>query len=168
MTAEDLRSAAGDREAVAELLAWIGGSRRRFDRVAEWFHDPDPRVARRAGRAMLECVTTHPAWLAGHVSGMLARWRGCPAVARLTFRMWMVGEIPPDCTGGVLHAALAALSDRHPVAVRANALSVLARTGGSHPEWMDEVRAVVDAAWQDAPPGFRARVRREFGRAPRR
>lgn len=163
---EDALRIGKSKRQVLEIAAWVGGDRRRFGKLVGLMKGPDSKLANRAAWVAGSCVDVRPGLLKPHLGellDLLERPGLHAAIPRNTFRMLQNAPISGDLEGRVLSAALAALGGAVPVAVKANAMTVLKRLAAEIPEILAEVRLLIDEQSHDASPAFRIRARREFG-----
>lgn len=128
----------------------------------ELFLGGEFRLAQRSAMAVGICAERHPALVRPYLKRMIARMDEPGvhvAVRRAVVRTLQTADIPPALLGRVAEVCFRYLAAQDSaIAVRACAMTVLARIAGREPELARELRLVIERQLPWASPGFRARA----------
>ncbi len=129
------------------IARWIGGDARRFAQLMELLLRGEYRVTQRAAWIVSTCADSHPDLIGPWLKPMLKKMREPGvhnAVPRNVVRIFQFIEIPRPLMGETASACFAFLNDAQaPIAVKANAMTVLARIAQREPDLRHELELVV-------------------------
>ncbi len=149
-----------------EVVAWIGRSPVRLAQVVALVLLGSRQQAQRASYPLSFAVEEQPNLGQPHVLELLGNL-GRPdlhgAVIRNILRLLRFVPLAPAYEGEMFSAAFAALVGPVEIAVKSDAISVLARLVQRYPEMKSEVELTIREGLAGATPAYRARARREFG-----
>jgi hypothetical protein len=155
------------------IVSWIGADAKRFKQLMDLFLGGEYRLTQRSAMAVGIFAGRHPAMIAPYLGRMLARMEEPGvhiAVRRCVVRTLREIDIPAGQLGRVATLCFGYLtSGDSPVAVKAFAMTVLARIARTQPDLGRELRLVIEQQMPYGSSGFRscaARVMRELGAGP--
>jgi hypothetical protein len=149
-----------------DVVAWIGRSPTRLAQVVALVLRGSRQQAQRASYPLSFAVEEQPKLGKPHVLELLENLSRADlhgAVVRNTMRLLRFVPLEPTYEGEMFSAAFAALVGPVEIAVKSDAISVLARLVQRYPEMRPEVELTIREGLAGATPAYRARARREFG-----
>ncbi|MEW6512173.1 MAG: hypothetical protein AB1428_14575 [Bacteroidota bacterium] len=142
---------------------WVGRDRARFRKLMRIFLKGDGLLARRSAWVVGICADNAPDLVCPYLGQMIQRMEEPEihdAVKRNVVRLLQFVEIPPHLLGRVATICFGYLTSLEvPVAVKANAMTVLAKIARKRPDLARELRLVVDQQLPFAAGAIRARAR---------
>ena len=148
-----------------EVVDWVGHSAGRFAQLVALVLHGSRQQAQRASYPMSFAVEAVPALGGPH-------GRGCSAISsgrtcmgggiRNTMRLLRFVKLSAANEGEIFAIAFVALNGPVEIAVKADAISVLARLVRRFPELSPEVEAAIREALPSTTPAFRTRAKMEF------
>ncbi len=146
------------------IVRWVGRDPRRLARVMKIFLGSDALLTQRSAWIVGVLADHHPAMLEPWLGKMIRKMKEPGvhnAVRRNVVRALQFMEIPPRQLGTVAAVCFDELtSGGSPAAVKASAMSVLARIARREPDLAREVRLVIEQQLPYAPGSFHARARK--------
>jgi hypothetical protein len=150
-----------------DVVAWVGHSAARFAQVVTLVLHGTHQQAQRASYPMTFAVEAQPQLGTPYVLALLANLHRADihgAVIRNTMRLLRFVPLESEYEGEMFSAAFAAVSGPVEIAVKSDAISVLARLVKCYPEMKSEIELTIREGLAGATPAYRSRARREFGR----
>ena len=150
------------------IVRWIGADASRLARLMSVFLGNDALLTQRSAWAVGVYADVHPALLEPWIAKMLKKIREPgvhDAARRNVVRALQFMEIPPRLLGKVAAVCFDELSSG-PMAVKASAMTVLARIVQREPGLAREVRLIVEQQLPYCAPSFLARARRVMKTLP--
>ncbi len=148
-----------------DVVNWVAGSAESFAQLVEIVLHGSYQQAQRASYPMGFAVEAWPKLGSRQVLKLLENL-GRPdlhgAVVRNTMRMLRFVPLSPVFESQMFSVAFAALGGPAEIAVKSDAISVLARLVQRFPEMRSEVELLICEGLPSATPAYHARVRREF------
>ena len=148
-----------------EVVDWVGHSARRFAQLVALVLHGSRQQAQRASYPMTFAVEAVPALGGPHVPELLRNLQRADlhgGVIRNTMRLLRFVKLNAANEGAIFATAFAALNAPVEIAVKADAISVLARLVRRFPELYPEVEAAIREALPGTTTAFRSRARTEF------
>ena len=150
------------------IAQWIGTDAKRFANLMRVYLGGDFREAQLAAGALFSCFEIHPElfvpWLPEIVQRMDEQ-EVHPAVRRVGVWTLQTVEIPRRLQGRVANACFRYLSNlSEPIAIRAFAMTVLARIAEAEPDLTRELRQTIAAVLPYGTAALRARARHVLNR----
>jgi len=143
---------------------WVGNSPRRFKQLMELFLRGDYRVTQRSAWIVSCCADRHPALVESWLPAMVKKMKEPgvhDAVPRNVVRILQYIDIPRPILGSVMAQCFDYLaSPDSPIAVRANAMTVLGNIAKKQPAIVKELRALIEQMLPHAGPGLLSRGRK--------
>lgn len=148
----------------SKIVAWVGGSQKRFDQLIHLFFTDEYRVVQRAAWPVSYCVADHPQLIQKHFK-TLVRTLEQPAVPgavkRNSMRLLQHVTIPSSFQGSIMDLCFRYISDpQEAAAVKAFSLTVLGNLSKLYPEILPEIKVIVEERWDTETPAFRSRAKR--------
>ena len=135
------------RQAV-KVANWVGNDPKRFTQLMELFLRGDYRVTQRSAWIVSCCADHHPALIRPWLPAMVKKMQEPgvhDAVPRNVVRILQYVDIPRPILGRVMAQCFEYLaSPGSPIAVRANAMTVLANIAKKQPAIKRELRALIE------------------------
>ncbi len=152
------------------IVQWIGADASRLARFMKVFLSSDPLLTQRAAWVVGVFVDSHPGILQPWLTKMLRKMQEPgvhDAVPRNVMRALQFMEIPQRQLGNVAAACFHALaSGGTPLAVKASAMTVLARIVEREPGLAREVRLMIEQQLPYGAASFHARARKILASLP--
>jgi hypothetical protein len=155
------------------IVAWIGADAKRLKKLMDLFLEGEYLVTQRSAMAVGIFAERHPALVAPYLGRMLALMEEPGvhvAVRRCVVRILRDVHIPAGQLARVANLCFGYIaSGDSPVAVKAFAMTVLARIARSKPDLGRELRLVIEQQLPYGSSGFRscaARILRELAAGP--
>jgi hypothetical protein len=151
------------KEQMMRIQAYIGDDKTRFSELMEIFLNDTPKMMEYAGWALSHCADAHPGLVMPYVKYLVPHARNAPhvAIVRNIVRVLQFCPLERDDEGPVYDLCWdLAESTKEDIAVRANALSVLARIAESYPDLASEVYALAQGFQQFESAGLKSRGKR--------
>jgi len=153
------------REQVTRIVQWIGRDTGRIAALIDIFIRDEYRVVQRAAWIVSDVGRLHPELMQPHIPSLVQRLedKGTHiAVKRNVYRLMQYLELPEAVHAPLMNSCFASLADpREALAVRAFAMSILARLAGIYPEIGQELRLIIEDSLQhEAAPSFKSRARK--------
>ncbi len=147
-----------------KIEKWVGGDPKRFRRLMKLFLGEDYRVTQRSAWIVSRCADHHPALIRPWLPAMVKKMQEPGvhnAVPRNVVRMLQYVDIPRPILGRVMGQCFDYLaSPGYPIAVRANAMTVLSNIANKHPAIRGEIRALIEQMLPHAGGGLLSRGRK--------
>lgn len=154
----DLRSALMEehsKEQTRKIACWIGNNEKRISVLMDIFMHGEYRVVQRAAWIVSEVSRQYPEAMQQHTGAMIQRLTDegvHVAVRRHVLRVMQYLELPEAQHGPLMNACFDFLIDpKEALAVRAFAMSVLARLAFIYPEINNELRLIIEDTLSQKP-----------------
>lgn len=145
------------------IVRWIGADASRLARLMDVFLGNDALLTQRSAWVVGVLADVHPVLLEPWIAKMLRKTREPgvhDAVRRNVVRALQFVEIPERLLGNVATVCFDELaSGASPMAVKASAMTVLARVVEREPDLAREVRLIIEQQLPYGAPSFHARAR---------
>ncbi len=145
------------------IARWIGGDKNRFAQLMELFLHGEYRVTQRAAWIVSHCADMHPALIAPWLAPMIKKMKEPgvhDAVPRNVLRILEGIEIPEKLLGVVTTLCFDYLSSgESPIAVKANAMTILQRISEREPDLKNELHAIIGQMLPYMGPALKVRSR---------
>ena len=149
---------------VVKIGTWVGKGPQRFKRLMELFLGTDYCVTQRSAWVVSYCADHHPALLRPWLPAMVKKMQEPgvhDAVPRNIVRILQDIDIPRAILGRVMAQCFDYLaSPACPIAVRANAMTVLCNIAKKEPAIREELRATINLMLPHAGSGLLSRGRK--------
>ncbi len=147
-----------------KIAQWIGNEPERIAQLIHIFLHDEYRVVQRAAWIVSDVATLHPDSMAKHVPALVEKLtdKGAHIAAkRNVYRVLQFLALPEAVHGALMNYCFDSLTDpKEALAVRAFAMSILARLVKDYPEIKNELKLVIeDALLQETAPSFKSRAR---------
>lgn len=146
------------------IVRWIGADASRLAQLMNVFLGNDALLTQRSAWVVGVLADVHPVLLEPWIAKMLRKTREPgvhDAVRRNVVRALQFVEIPGRLLGNVATVCFGELSSgASPMAVKASAMTVLARVVEREPDLAREVRLIIEQQLPYGAPSFHARARR--------
>jgi hypothetical protein len=146
-----------------KITRWIGGDQRRLKMLMDLFLTGEFVVAQRASMVISTLTDHDPLMLRRYLKPMLSRAQEPgvhDAVRRSIVRLLQYVQIPGSLLGTAANVCFELLASADaPIAVKCNAMTVLANIAKKEPELGRELQLVIEQQLPYAGAGFRARAR---------
>lgn len=143
---------------------WVGSNPLRFKQLMELFLRGNYRVTQRSAWIISYCADHHPGLITPWLSAMVKKMKEPgvhDAVPRNVVRILQRIDIPRPILGAVMTQCFDYLASRdYPIAVRANAMSVLANISRKEPAIRKELRAMIEQMMPQGGRGLLSRSRK--------
>jgi|WetSurMetagenome_2_1015567.scaffolds.fasta_scaffold83634_2 hypothetical protein len=154
------------------IARWAAEDRSNFSAVVKVFAGGDPLLTQRSSWIIGLCADTVPGYFPPHLKVLIDKIDEPgihPSGPRNVLRALMRVPLPPRLKGRIVdRSARYISSSAAPIAVRCEAMYVLARLAEDYPELRQELHLLA-APWErHESPGIRSAVRRILGRKPER
>jgi hypothetical protein len=130
------------------IVAWIGGSQKRFDELFDLFLKDEYRVVQRAAWPVGYCVEAHPALIKKHFARLISNFHKPKlhdAVKRNSIRLLQFVVIPEKYQGEMMNLLFNYLaSPTEAVAVKVYSMMVLVKLARVYPEIIPELNIVIE------------------------
>ena len=151
------------RQAV-KIGKWVGNNRSRFKQLMELFLKGEYRVTQRSAWIISYCADNHPKLISPCIGAMVKKMQEPgvhDAVPRNVVRIFQYVDIPRPILGKVMSLCFEYIaSPKYPIAVRANAITVLANIAKKEPDIINELTTILGQAHLQNSPALRARIRK--------
>lgn len=152
----------------ARIARWAAADSRRFTEVVRVFTGGEPLLVQRSAWIIGLCADTVPEYYPRHLRRLLdaiERPGIHPSGPRNVFRALMRVPLPAALRGRIVDICVRFLSaSASPVAIRCEAMYVLARLAHDHPDLQQELRLLVTPWEGHDSGGIRSAVRKILGR----
>ena len=150
------------KQQVESIIRWIGRDVTRIGELIDLFLHDDKRVVQRAAWAVSGVASQHPDLIVTHLPALVKRAQEegiHDAVKRNVFRLLQFTELPEVIHGDLMNCCFDAVADpAEALAIRAFAMTVLARLALVYPELTNELKIILeDALQQEQAPSFKSR-----------
>jgi len=146
------------------IVRWIGADAQRLAQLMNMFLGNDPLLTQRAAWVIGVFADVHPVLLEPWIDRMLRKIKEPGvhnAARRNVVRVLQFVEIPQRSLGRVAATCFEELaSGTSPAAVKANAMTVLARIARREPDLARELRLIIEQQLPYGPGSFLARARK--------
>lgn len=147
-----------------KIVAWIGNSQARFDKLFDLFLNDEYRVVQRAAWPLSYSVIRNPSFIEPHFQKLvrnLSRPGLHDAVKRNTLRLLQEIEIPARYHGELMTLCfdyIASISEKP--AIKAFSLTILYHLSTRYPEIRSELKTIIEERWDFETAAFRSRGRK--------
>jgi hypothetical protein len=145
------------------IAQWIGNDPKRFEELMELFLHGEHVVTQRAAWVLSEVSDNYPELITPWLGAMVKKTQEPgvhDAVKRNVVRILQTATIPRKLLGTVVTVCFDELANpESPIAVRCNAMTVLANAAEHEPDIAGELRAVIEQMQLQPGPAFSARIR---------
>jgi len=146
-----------------KITQWIGADPERITQLISLFLQDEYRVVQRAARVVSNVAQAHPGMMLPHITLLVGKLQDTTAhiaVKRNIYRVMQYLELPESIHADLMNHCFGSLANpREALAVRAFAMSILARLSMYYPEIAGELRLLIEEALQQQPaPSFRSRA----------
>ncbi len=150
---------------VAMIVTWIGSDTTRIARLIHIFMHDEYRVVQRAAWVVSSVAAQYPHLVVPHMPALVKRLQDKgihDAVKRNVLRLFQFTELPEAIHGALMNCCFDALTDaKEALAIRAFAMTVLARLTAWYPELNNELVLILeDALQQQQSPSFKSRAKK--------
>ena len=147
---------------VEKIIRWIGSDTTRIEHLIDLFLHDNQRVVQRAAWVVSGVAAAHPDLILPHLPALVKRVQDegiHDAVKRNVFRLLQFTELPEAIHGDLMNCCFDAVADpREALAIRAFAMTVLARLTQTYAELTNELKIILeDALQQEQAPSFKNR-----------
>lgn len=164
------------KEQVSRIVHWIGPDRARIAALINIFLHDEYRIVQRAAWIVSEVAARHPTLMLPYIPALVGRLEDGDthiAVKRNVYRLLQHLDLPEAVHSTLLNSCFDALADPgEAAAVRAFAMSILARLALVYPDIGNELKLLIeDQLREETAPSFLSRARkvlRELDRLPAR
>jgi len=143
------------------IAAWIGGDRARFKLLMELFLHGDGCLSQRAAWILSHCEENHPELITPWLKQMINKMQEPgvhDAVKRNVVRILQCIDIPPALQGAVTSLCFDYLSSpATPIAVKANAMTVLLNIVERKPDLKHELQMIIEQMFLYVGPALQSR-----------
>jgi hypothetical protein len=147
-----------------KIRKWIGKDKKRFRELMMLFLHGEPVVTQRSAWVVGYCADTHPELIGGWLPAIIKKMEEPgihDAVKRNVVRILQYIEIPNPLLGKVVTICFRYLeSVDAPIAVKANAMGVIAKIAKKEPDLIPEFKLVVEQMLPYTGAALQARGRR--------
>ena len=147
---------------VQAFTAWVAADPQRVQALVKLFLGKTYRTTQRAARVLSHVAEKQPGWLLPYLPQLVQSLAGEPgdAVKRNVLRLLQYTALPQELQGTLAGHCFAYLENpKEAIAVRAFAITVLARICRHEPELGRELELVLERLLPGAGPALRVRVR---------
>lgn len=146
-----------------KIVAWVGSSQQRFDKLFWHFMHDEYRVVQRSAWPISYCVENHPILIKKHLGELIKRIQEPEvhdAVKRNGTRLLQHVAIPEKFEGEIMDFCFRFLSaPAETIACKVFSLKVLQKLAKKYPEIVPEVLLVIDDLRPHAGPGIKCAIR---------
>lgn len=148
-----------------KIVQWIGNDPQKIQKLIYILFNDEDRIKQRAAWVLSDVAKIHPALVQKYVPALVEKLKDARshiAVKRHTYRMLQHLELPEVIHGDLMNNCFESLiNPREALAVRAFAMSILARMAETYPEIGNEVKLIInDALQQEAAASFKSRAKK--------
>ncbi|WP_118972323.1 hypothetical protein [Taibaiella koreensis] len=153
------------RQQVSRIVQWIGANTGRIAALIDIFCHDEYRVVQRAAWIVSDVARQHPELMLPHIPALVQRLEDDNthiAVKRNVYRVMQYLELPEAVHAPLMNSCFDSLANpREALAVRAFAMSILARLALVYPEIGHELKLLIeDNLLQEPAPSFKSRARK--------
>lgn len=154
------------KEQCAKIVAWVGGSQKRFDELFSLFMNDEYRVVQRSAWPVSYCVEAHPDFIKGHFKELVHKLQ-LPnqhnAVKRNSIRLLQHVNIPEEWQGAIMNICFDFIvSPAEAVAIKAFSITVLGNMAKDYPEIIPELKLVIEEQMESQTAAFKVRAKKLF------
>ena len=147
------------------ITQWIGSNKSRIEELMQLFMQDEYRVVQRAAWVVRYVYEAQPDLMRPYIPMMAERLKDPGAhiaVKRNVLRVLEESELPESIHSELMNICFDAIADpAEAIAVRAVALTVLARLAVFYPEIKNEIRLIIEDVMSQSPPAaFRSRAKK--------
>lgn len=155
------------KQQTVKIINYIGNDKKLYKELLDLFFKSDYRVTQRASWPLSEIAILHPDLVKPHLDKLVHKLKDedtHPAIPRNILRMFQEIEIPEKHHGTLIDLCFAFITDlKHPVAVRAFAITVASRICALYPELKNELVLILeDLKKYPQQPAITARIKSAF------
>lgn len=148
-----------------QIVQWVGNDPEKIQKLIDILHTDEYQVVQRAAWVMSDVAEVQPGLMQKYVPELVEKLKDTRvhiAVKRHIYRMLQYLELPEATHGDLMNNCFESLiNPKEALAVRAFAMSILARMTEMYPEISNELRLVIeDALQQEAAPSFKSRAKK--------
>jgi hypothetical protein len=148
-----------------KIVQWIGNDGQKIRKLIDILLKDEYRVVQRAAWIMSDVAKIHPLLMLEHVPILVEKLKDTSAhiaVKRNIYRILQFVELPETIHGDLMNNCFESLMNpREAHAVRAFAMSILARMAETYPEISNELRLIIEDALQhEAVASFKSRAKK--------
>lgn len=150
---------------VAAIVHWIGNDKQKIDRLMKLFLHDEYRVVQRAAWIVSDIAALHPQLMQRYIPALVNRLDDADthiAVKRNVYRMMQYLDLPESIHSNLMnHCFESLVNPKEALAVRAFAMTILARFAAIYPEIRNELKLIIDdALLQETAPSFKSRAKK--------
>jgi len=153
-----------------KIVAWVGASQERFDKLFKLFTNDVYRVTQRAAWPVSYCVAAHPGFINKHWPGFIKNLEKPglhDAIKRNSIRLLQNMEIPGKYQGAIMSICFKYLeSPTEAVAIKVFSLTVLGNLAKLYPEIIPELKLLIEEQIPDQTAGFKSRAKKVLKKLP--
>lgn len=146
-----------------KIVAWVGVSQQRFDKLFQLFLHDEYRVVQRAAWPVSYCVIAYPDFIQPHWSSLiknLSKPGLYNAVKRNSIRLLQDIDIPQKYQGQIMDICFNYLqSPTEAVAVKAFSLTVLGNFAKQYPDIISEIKLIIEEQLPHQTAAFKVRAK---------
>lgn len=148
-----------------KIVQWIGNDPEKVQKLIDILFKAESRVVQRAAWVMSDVAKVRPTLVQQYIPALIEQLKDTNAhiaVKRHIYRMLQFLELPEAIHGDLMNNCFESLMNpREALAVRAFAMSILARMAETYPEISNELRLIIEDALQhEAAPSFKSRAKK--------
>lgn len=148
-----------------KIVQWIGNDREKIRNLIDILLNDEYLVVQRAAWIMSDVAKIHPDLMGEYVPVLIEKLKDTKAhiaVKRNIYRMLQFVALPETVHGDLMNDCFDSLMNpREALAVRAFAMSILARLVETYPEISNELRLIIEDALQhEAAASFKSRAKK--------
>ena len=148
-----------------KIVQWIGNDPEKIRKLIDILLNDEYRVVQRAAWIMSDVAKIHPDLMLKHIPVLVEKLKDTKAhiaVKRNVYRVLQFVELPEAIHGDLMNDCFESLMNpREALAVRAFAMSILARLVKTYPEISNELRLIIEDALQhEAAASFKSRAKK--------
>lgn len=167
MDIEQALSEAHSKTQTNKILKFIGNDAKRFKNLVTVFLKGEGNIPQRAAWPLSFAVIEHPELIKPHYASLIKKLQQPgthPAVPRNILRLFQEVEIPEKYHGTLVDVCINFITDiKHPIAVRAFAITVSAKICRQYPELKNELTMILDELKKyPQQPAIRVRIKSAF------
>lgn len=153
------------------IAQWIGTDKKRYRQLMELLLHGEPVVTQRAAWILISCYEIHPPLITAWIPELLNKMQEPnvhDALRRNVVGILQCCEIPASQLGIIANLCFEYLGEPStPVAIRANAMTVLARIAEREPDLKRELRTSIELMLSQGEPAICSRARHIMKRLDR-
>lgn len=148
-----------------KIVQWIGNDPEKVRKLIDILLNDEYRVVQRAAWIMSDIAKIHPDLVREYIPILVEKLKDTNAhiaVKRNIYRLLQFVELPETIHGDLMNDCFDSLMNpREALAVRAFAMSILARLAVTYPEISNELRLIIEDALQhEAAASFKSRAKK--------